>query len=121
MSVRFLQGIFRRGMQLEALKEFILSQGASKNVTLQEWDKIWSINKRIIDPLCPRHTAVAASQRVRLHLAGAPSPSEVVEVDRHKKNPSLGKKKTTLSQVSAAEVLTDIAVALIANSVDVLP
>ena len=30
-----VQGILRRGLQLEALKEFILSQGASKNVTLQ--------------------------------------------------------------------------------------
>ena len=30
-----VQGIFRRGLQLGALKEFILSQGASKNVTLQ--------------------------------------------------------------------------------------
>ena len=49
-----VQGVFRRGLQLEALKEFILSQGASKNVTLQEWEKLWSINKRIIDPVCPR-------------------------------------------------------------------
>ena len=49
-----MQGVFRRGLQLEALKEFILSQGASKNVTLQEWEKLWSINKRIIDPVCPR-------------------------------------------------------------------
>lgn len=30
-----LQGMLRRGLQLEALKEFILSQGASKNVTYQ--------------------------------------------------------------------------------------
>ena len=30
-----VQGMFRRGLQLAALKEFILSQGASKNVTLQ--------------------------------------------------------------------------------------
>ena len=30
-----VQGMFRRGLQLAALKEFILAQGASKNVTLQ--------------------------------------------------------------------------------------
>ncbi len=39
------------------------SQGASKNVTYQEWDKIWSINKRVIDPVCPRHTAVETDGR----------------------------------------------------------
>ena len=30
-----VQGMLRRGLQLDALKEFILSQGASKNVTFQ--------------------------------------------------------------------------------------
>lgn len=45
------QGILRRGMKMESLREFILAQGASKNVTYQEWDKIWTINKKNIDPV----------------------------------------------------------------------
>ena len=53
-----MQGLLRRGMQVEALRDFILTQGASKNITYQEWDKIWTFNKKIIDPVCPRHTAV---------------------------------------------------------------
>jgi glutamyl/glutaminyl-tRNA synthetase len=60
----------QRCLQVEALREFILSQGASKNVTYQEWDKIWTINKKLIDPVCPRHTAVVAAGKVLLTLEG---------------------------------------------------
>lgn len=34
VTVTVVQGLYRRGLQLEAMREFILSQGASKNVTL---------------------------------------------------------------------------------------
>ncbi|PNH09799.1 putative glutamate--tRNA ligase, cytoplasmic [Tetrabaena socialis] len=105
-----VQGILRRGMRIEALKEFILSQGASKNVTVQEWDKIWTINKKLIDPTCPRHTAVEEEGRVLLTLEGAPEEPEVLVVPRHKKHPPAGKKALTrsrqlwLDQVDAAAV-----------------
>ncbi|EIE22615.1 glutamyl-tRNA synthetase, putative [Coccomyxa subellipsoidea C-169] len=86
-----VQGVFRRGLQLEALKEFILSQGASKN----EWDKLWSTNKRIIDPVCPRHVAVKSDGRVKLRLNNGPAEPEVVSVPKHKKNADVGTKATT--------------------------
>ena len=65
-----MQGLLRRGMQVEALRDFILTQGASKNITYQEWDKIWTFNKKIIDPVCPRHTAVKSEGKSnRLYTA----------------------------------------------------
>ncbi|KAL4439440.1 hypothetical protein ABPG77_008769 [Micractinium sp. CCAP 211/92] len=88
-----VQGMLRRGLQLEALKEFILSQGASKNVTYQEWDKIWSINKRVIDPVCPRHTAVETDGRVPVTLSNGPATAEFVEMPRHAKHPPAGTKQ----------------------------
>ncbi|GFR43005.1 hypothetical protein Agub_g4005 [Astrephomene gubernaculifera] len=103
-----VQGILRRGMRIEALKEFIISQGASKNITFQEWDKIWTINKKLIDPVCPRHTAVEEEGKVLLTLEDGPAESEVVVVPRHKKYPPAGKKAVTrarqlwIEQVDAA-------------------
>lgn len=57
-------------MQVEALREFIISQGASKNVTYQEWDKIWTINKKLIDPVCPRHTGIELGDKVLVTIEG---------------------------------------------------
>jgi hypothetical protein len=68
-------------------------------VTLQEWDKLWAINKRIIDPVCPRHTAVRAAGRVRLRLGNGPAEPEVVTVPKHKKHPPAGVKASTRTQV----------------------
>jgi glutamyl-tRNA synthetase len=54
-----VRGIRRRGLTIEALKEFIILQGASQSQMTMEWDGIWTINKRIIDPIVPRYCALA--------------------------------------------------------------
>ncbi|KAK1317991.1 hypothetical protein QJS10_CPA05g00040 [Acorus calamus] len=87
-----VQGIVRRGLKIDALIQFILEQGASKNLNLMEWDKLWTINKKIIDPICPRHTAVLEDRRVLLDLADGPKEP------LHKKYDGAGTKATTYTK-----------------------
>ena len=37
----------------------VKEQGPSQNQVLLEWDSIWTINKKIIDPIAPRFCAIA--------------------------------------------------------------
>jgi len=73
-------------------------QGASKNLNLMEWDKLWSINKRIIDPVCPRHTAVVAERRVLFTLTDGPDEPFVRMIPKHKKFEGAGEKATTFTK-----------------------
>ncbi|KAL5828019.1 hypothetical protein ACOSQ3_019850 [Xanthoceras sorbifolium] len=93
-----VQGIVRRGLKVEALIQFILEQGASKNLNLMEWDKLWTINKKIIDPVCPRHTAVIEERRVLLILTNGPDEPFVRIIPRHKKYEGAGEKATTFTK-----------------------
>jgi glutamyl-tRNA synthetase len=54
-----VRGIRRRGMTIQALRDYILMQGASQKTLELEWDKIWALNKKQVDPVSPRHTAIA--------------------------------------------------------------
>ncbi|XP_024365597.1 glutamate--tRNA ligase, cytoplasmic [Physcomitrium patens] len=93
-----VQGIIRRGLTIEALKQFILSQGASKNLNLMEWDKLWTINKKIIDPICPRHTAVLSEGKVLLDLSNGPETPFTRVILRHKKYEPAGKKASVFTK-----------------------
>ncbi|CAM8897235.1 unnamed protein product [Rhodiola kirilowii] len=93
-----VQGIVRRGLKVEALIQFILEMGASKNLNLMEWDKLWTINKKIIDPVCPRHTAVISENRVLLTLTDGPDKPFVRIIPKHKKYEGAGEKCTTFTR-----------------------
>ena len=46
-------------MTVEAVTQFMLQQGPSQAFLNLEWDSIWNLNKRVIDPVAPRHVALA--------------------------------------------------------------
>lgn len=102
-----VRGIRRRGMSIECIRQFILSQGPSQQIVNMEWDNVWALNKRLLDPVVPRFVALEEAKVVKATLANAP-PAEERTVPRHKKNPELGTKTTVydaailLEQVDAA-------------------
>ena len=87
-----VQGIIRRGLLPQALKDFCLEQGASKKTNLMEWDKIYAINRNYIDPIAKRYFAVSVEGADNLFIDNMDDKVEEVEVDWNPKNKELGKR-----------------------------
>ncbi|KAJ8102631.1 tRNA synthetases class I, catalytic domain-containing protein [Lipomyces tetrasporus] len=98
-----VRGVRRRGMTIEGLRTFILGQGPSKNILNFDWSLIWATNKKVIDPVAPRHVAVLQKNVVKINIDGGPAEPYAEEKPMHKKNPDVGTKKV----IYASEVFVD--------------
>ncbi len=85
-----VRGVLRKGIRVETLTEFMLEQGPSKRANLMEWEKLWAINKRIIDPICPRYSAVRVEKASRILIENVSKQPEAVTVAMNKLNLPLG-------------------------------
>jgi glutamyl-tRNA synthetase len=92
-----VRGVRRRGMSVEGLRNFIISQGPSKNILNLDWSLIWASNKKVIDPIAPRHCAVYKDAAVPVIISGGPTEPVTELKPKHKKNPDLGDKKIIYS------------------------
>ncbi|KJE96337.1 hypothetical protein CAOG_010009 [Capsaspora owczarzaki ATCC 30864] len=88
-----VRGVLRRGMTVGALRDFIISIGSSKNSNLMEWDKFWGYNKKHIDPVAPRFTAIERDSAVPIRVLNGPATPEETDVPLHPKDASIGTKK----------------------------
>ena len=101
-----LRGIFRRGVKMEAIKDFILDMGPSENPVTLSWDKLYAFNKSYIDPVAKRLCAVDANENIEVEITNFAdvmngenntnsNNSKFVEdeVNWHPKNESVGKRK----------------------------
>uniref|UniRef100_A0A8C8SGV3 Bifunctional glutamate/proline--tRNA ligase n=1 Tax=Pelusios castaneus TaxID=367368 RepID=A0A8C8SGV3_9SAUR len=105
-----VRGVLRRGMTVEGLKQFIAAQGSSRSVVNMEWDKIWSFNKKVIDPVAPRYTALLKDEVITVNIPEA--HEEMKEVAKHPKNADVGLKPVWYSSKvlidgADAETLTE--------------
>jgi glutamyl-tRNA synthetase len=87
-----IQGVRRRGMRVEALRGFILSD--SKRTVCMDIHELWAKNRQLIDPIIPRYFAVRRENIVTLELDGPPS-AQKVDVFKHRKTKELGTKQIT--------------------------
>lgn len=74
-----VRGIRRRGMTIPALQEFILKQGPSKNIVNLDWTTFWATNKKYIDPIAGRYTAVESTDKVPVKIIGYAHPGPYTE------------------------------------------
>ena len=80
-----VRGVMRSGMTVEGLKQFILAQGGSRSIVVMEWDKIWAFNKKVIDPIAPRYTALDSISLVPVHILDDDVSTETKSVPLHPK------------------------------------
>lgn len=93
-----IRGILRHGMLKPALIEFILEQGPSKNTNLMEWDKIWAINRKFIDSIALKLTAISKKGAAEITVENFGTVSDTVSIHPfHQKNEALGSKPVTKS------------------------
>ena len=90
-----VQGILRRGLLVETLKEFMLEQGPSKHTVYMDWSVIWAKNKQVIDPIAPRYMAISTENLCLVVLSNGPAEARQEEHPLHQKNADLGKGKVT--------------------------
>lgn len=100
-----VRGVIRKGIRVETLTEFMLEQGPSKRSNLMEWEKLWAINKRIIDPICPRYSAVRVEKASKIIIENGPAEPEVVTVPMSKLNPALGERPLWKSNVALVDFI----------------
>lgn len=90
-----VQGLMRRGLRVDAIREFIIDQGASRRVNYQEWCKLWAINKAYLEPIAMRFHSVL-DEHVVIQLSNI--EEKTVEAPLHPKNKDVGTKKISISK-----------------------
>jgi len=94
-----IRGVRRRGMTISALRDFILKQGPSRNIVVMDWTNFWASNKKEIDPIAPRHTAVELKDPVKAIITiNGPTEPYSESKPKHGKNPAVGQKKVVFSK-----------------------
>lgn len=68
-----------------------------------EWDKLWAINKSVIDPIAPRYSTIVKETACKIIIENGPDTIEAQSHPLHPKDPTIG----TKSVIYAKELLIE--------------
>ena len=110
-----IQGVVRRGVSIDQLRAFMVSQGASRNIVNMEWDSFWAINKNAFEPTATRFMAVAAQPAPATltitNFASAvadganPNALHALTIPKHPKDDALGTRALRIAPTVLLEAL----------------
>lgn len=93
-----LKALKRRGIRPEAIRRLIIDIGPKKIDVKISWENIYALNRQLIDPVAPRHTAIF--EPTLLQVYGVPDESIQAELPLHPDRPEMGKRIYSLSKES---------------------
>lgn len=95
-----IQGCIRRGVMVEALRAFIIYQGASKHNINMEWDKFWSDNKKILEEKSARYMGIVKASSVPFIVSNYTTPgiTQIIDTQIHPQKPEMGTRILRRSQ-----------------------
>ncbi len=88
-SLTTLVALRRRGFLPEAIKEFVLSTGLTKNESVLTWDDLIVHNRRLLDSKCSRYFFVENPKEIKIENA----PEKTEELKLHPENKDRGTRK----------------------------
>ncbi|KAL4927101.1 ribosomal protein L25/Gln-tRNA synthetase [Aspergillus undulatus] len=73
----------------------IVDEGA--NIVNMDWSQFWAVNKKYIDPIAARHTAIPKQDAMTAYIEGIEETSSV-QKPKHNKNSELGTKEVVMGK-----------------------
>jgi glutamyl-tRNA synthetase len=96
-----IQGMLKRGLTVQSLREFILDQGASKSENVMDWNKLWAFNYKRLNNISSRYTVVNTTPKTVFKLKDV--EEDVQKQQLHPKIPEMGFKQVHYSNTILLE------------------
>lgn len=108
-----IRGITRLGLHINVLKDYIQLQGMKQTNNIASWDKIWAMNKKYLDKISPRYTAIREKDHVKMIFVNEMKQKiqpfdEILKIPLIRKDPESQNKEVFTTNMAISKEDADI-------------